>query len=290
MFFNCEICTGRTKKPKKKMAYKHIDNYYPKEWYQPITLYLSDYLVTDKRYILTMVDHFSKCGWIIVMFDKNAVTVLRAIKLCFITNGKLESFHTDNGSEFVNETLKTYQEKSGIHHIWGSPYHPQNQGAVEAFNRTVQNFLYLAKDMNRDNFELEDSIIDFLLHYNNRIHSITKFYPYEIMVKRSEKLIMDKVRENILNSRKTNKIEEFKQGLVVFVSSKVVKLNKEMKYLNYYKSTISKKEEQKEYFIVKAKIIDEKRNYCKVEIISKHDKNFILQLKEIWKISKEALK
>ena len=50
------------------------------------------------------------------------------------------------------------------------------------------------------------------------------------------------------------------------------------------------KGEQKEHFIVKAKIIDEKRNYCKVEIISKQDKNHILQLKEIWKISKEALK
>ena len=68
---------------------------------------------------------------------------------------------------------------------------------------------------------------------------------------------MDKVRENTLYSRKTNKIEEFKQRQVVFVSNKVVQPNKEMKYLNYYKPTISKKKEQKENFIVKAKIIDE---------------------------------
>ena len=99
---------------------------------------------------------------------------------------------------------------------------------------------------------------------------------------------MDKVRENTLNSRKTIKIEEFKQGQVVFVSNKVVHTNKKIKYLNYYKPTLSKKKEQKEHFIVKFKIIDEKRNYCKVEIISKLDKNHILQLKEILKISKEA--
>ena len=66
--------------------------------------------------------------------------------------------------------------------------------------------------MNGDNFELENLIIDFLFHYNNSFHSTTKFSPYEIIKKRSEKLIMDKVRENTLNSRKTNKIEEFKQG------------------------------------------------------------------------------
>ena len=103
------------------------------------------------------------------------------------------------------------------------------------------------------------------------------------MEKRSEKLIMYKVRENTLNSRKTNKIEEFKQGQVVFVSNKVIQLNKEMKYLNYFKPTIFKKGEQKEHFIVKAKIIDEKSNYCKEEIISKQEKNHILQLKKFGK-------
>ena len=104
-------------------------------------MYLSDYLVTDQIYILTIVDHFSKYGWIVVMSDKKSVTVLRTIKLCFVTHGKPESFHTDNGSEFVNETLKAYLEKLRIHHIRGSLYHPQSQGIVEAFNRTVQNFL-----------------------------------------------------------------------------------------------------------------------------------------------------
>ena len=39
--------------------------------------------------------------------------------------------------------------------------------------------------MNGNNFELEDSIIDFLLHYNSRVHYTTKFSPYEIMEKRS---------------------------------------------------------------------------------------------------------
>ena len=119
------------------------------------------------------------------MSDKKAATVLRAIKLCLVTHGKPESFHTHNDSEFLNEFLKTYLEKSWIHHTLGSPYYLQSQGAAEVFNRTVQNFLYLAKDMNGDNFELEDSIIDFLHHYNNRVHSTTKFSPYEIMEKRS---------------------------------------------------------------------------------------------------------
>ena len=58
MYFNCEICAGRTKKNKKKMVYKHIYSYYPKERYQAGMVYLLDYLVTGKKYILTMVGHF----------------------------------------------------------------------------------------------------------------------------------------------------------------------------------------------------------------------------------------
>ena len=62
LYFNCEIWAGRTKKSKKKIAYKHIDSYYSKERYQTDTMYLSDYLVSDKRYLLTMINHFSKYG------------------------------------------------------------------------------------------------------------------------------------------------------------------------------------------------------------------------------------
>ena len=64
-----------------------------------------------------MIDHFSKYGWIVVLSDKSATTVFRAIKVCITTHGKPESLQTDNGSEFVNEELKMYLSKNRIHHI-----------------------------------------------------------------------------------------------------------------------------------------------------------------------------
>ena len=95
--------------------------------------------------------------------------------------------------------------QQGIDHVRGSPYHPQSQGAVEAFNNTIQNFLYLAKDMNEDNFELVESVLDFLLHYNSRVHTTTKFTPYEIMENRFDQNILKQVRDNTLKSRKDRK-------------------------------------------------------------------------------------
>ena len=157
LYFICEIWAGRTKKPKKKIAHKHIDSYYSKERYQPNTVYLSDYLVSDKRYLLTMINHFNKYGWIVVLSDKSAATIIKTLKACIAIYGKPESLQTNNGSEFVNEGLKMYLRKNRIHYICGSPYYPQSQGAVKAFNKTVQNYLYLVKDTNEDEFIFEDS-------------------------------------------------------------------------------------------------------------------------------------
>ena len=84
-----------------------------------------------------MIDHFSKYGWTVVLSNKIATTVLRDIKACIEIHGKPESWQTDNGSEFVHEELKMYLSKNRIHQIRGFPYHPQRQGAVEVFNRTV---------------------------------------------------------------------------------------------------------------------------------------------------------
>ena len=86
-----------------------------------------------------MFDHFSKLGWVVTMKDKCAHTVFRAIKSWIVTHAKSFILQTDNGKEFVNEHLKSFLEKLDKHHIRGSPYHPQSQGAVEAFNLTVQN-------------------------------------------------------------------------------------------------------------------------------------------------------
>ena len=65
--------------------------------------------------------------------------------------------------------------------------------------------------MNEDEFILEDSVLDFLLSYNNRVHKTTRFSPYDIMEKRSDEKTMKKVRENTLKSRKDQKVEELKK-------------------------------------------------------------------------------
>ena len=66
------------------------------------------------------------------------------IRLCIsqvFIYGEPEIFQIDNGIEIKNKDVKEYLEAKNIKFIHGWPYHPENQGAVKAFNKTVQGYL-----------------------------------------------------------------------------------------------------------------------------------------------------
>ena len=66
------------------------------------------------------------------------------IRLCIsqaFIYGEPEMFQTDNGTEFRNKDVERYLEEKDIKFIHGRLYHPESQGAVEAFNKTVQDYL-----------------------------------------------------------------------------------------------------------------------------------------------------
>ena len=87
--------------------------------------------------------------------------------------------------------MNQFCQENNIQQVYGVPYNPQHQGTVEAFNRTVQDFLTLARDHQGDSYNLDDSISDFLLYYNNRKHSTTKVTPYKAMMIIGGKALMN---------------------------------------------------------------------------------------------------
>ncbi|GKE47862.1 retrovirus-related pol polyprotein from transposon TNT 1-94, partial [Tanacetum coccineum] len=68
--------------------------------------------VNVKKYILIIVDDYSQFTWV-------------------------KCLRTDNGTEFVNQTLREYYEKVGISHETSVTRSPQQNGFVERRNRTL---------------------------------------------------------------------------------------------------------------------------------------------------------
>ncbi|GKF81048.1 putative ribonuclease H-like domain-containing protein, partial [Tanacetum coccineum] len=96
-------------------------------------------IVNGKRYILVIVDDYSRSTW--VYFFKQKVTPEIIMK--FITQiqrnikDQVLKIGFDNGTEFKNATLKSYYEKLGIVHHTSIAQTPQQNGVVEHRNRTL---------------------------------------------------------------------------------------------------------------------------------------------------------
>ena len=103
----------------------------------------------------------------------------------------------NNGKEFTNYKLKLYLEGINVDHIFGAPYHPQSQGAVEALNKTIQRALSAAYDnviQEKVEWDLELNLFQFLHYYNwSRKHTTTGEVPKFVMDNFNDSLVKERV-------------------------------------------------------------------------------------------------
>jgi len=87
---------------------------------------------------------------------------------------------SDNGSCYIAKDLKDFVEREKIIHIYGKPYHPQTQGKIDQYHRSMKNIIIL------ENYyfpgELEQQIATFIDYYNNeRYHeSLQNLTPADV--------------------------------------------------------------------------------------------------------------
>ena len=73
---------------------------------------------------------------------------------------------SDNGPCYVSGELQTYLGRHGMEHTRGAPYHPQTQGKIERYHRSMKNVVKLDKYYSP--WELERALGRFVEHYNHR--------------------------------------------------------------------------------------------------------------------------
>ncbi|GJT65498.1 retrovirus-related pol polyprotein from transposon TNT 1-94 [Tanacetum coccineum] len=96
--------------------------------------------VNGKKYILVIVNYYSRFTWVKFLRSKDKAPdfIIKFLKMIQVRlKVTVRRIRTDNGTEFVNQTLREYYEKIGISHETSAARSPQQNGVVERRNRTL---------------------------------------------------------------------------------------------------------------------------------------------------------
>nr|GFC07066.1 retrovirus-related Pol polyprotein from transposon TNT 1-94 [Tanacetum cinerariifolium] len=96
--------------------------------------------INGKKYILVIVDDYSRFTWVKFLRSKDETPtfIIKFLKMIQVQlNVRVRRIRTDNGTEFVNQTLRDYYEEVGISHETSVARSPQQNGVVERRNRTL---------------------------------------------------------------------------------------------------------------------------------------------------------
>jgi len=113
---------------------------------------------------------------------------------------------SDNGPCYISGDLKDYLTDNGMTHTRGRPYHPQTQGKIERYHRTMKNILLLDNYYSPDELKLQ--IENFVEYYNNeRYHeSLNNVTPADVYTGQNVRIIKERqrIKERTMKLRKQN--------------------------------------------------------------------------------------
>jgi putative transposase len=148
-------------------------------------------------YLETVMDDFSRfiLSWDlkIDMTGGSLEDVMQqAVDLTGMTGVPLEDrtvLLSDNGAGYISQQFNQYLKLVGIRHITASPFHPQTNGKIERYHRTIKGKInQVPYDMPS---ELKEAIRAFIEYYNYRRYheGLGNVTPYDVYTGKQHEII-----------------------------------------------------------------------------------------------------
>jgi len=120
--------------------------------------------VTSNRYILTIIDEWSRFPFAIPCASIDTKSVIEALHSIFVVFGFPHYIHSDRGSSFMSAELKNYLTHHGISTSRTTPYHPQGNPQAERFNSTIWTSVRLALESRQLPINAWEEVLPDALH------------------------------------------------------------------------------------------------------------------------------
>ena len=166
-------------------------------WY-----YLSTVLDDYSRYIIT----WELCKNMETDDAKRSMDV--AILESGVSADEMPRLLTDNGSSYISNEFNDYLTENNMGHVKGAPYHPQTQGKIERYHRTMKNIVKLENYFFPD--ELRAKLAEFVDYYNKqRYHeALGNVTPADVYFGRAKQIKIQRQEikmKTLKERRKTNR-------------------------------------------------------------------------------------
>ena len=142
------------------------------------------------EYILVVMDHFTRYVQAYATKNKSARTVVQKLYNNFVIRfGFLLKINHEPGGEFENRLYKELEKLCGFGHSRTILYHPQRNGQVERFNRTLLKMLRTLPETQKSRWAHH---LNQVVHaYNCTKNETTSFSPFYLLFGRHPRLPID---------------------------------------------------------------------------------------------------
>jgi len=175
-------------------------------------------------YLVTVMDDYSRfiISWKLQK-DMSANSLVEVVQEAVDATGMTDvpvedrtKLLSDNGAGYVSRAFRSYLSLVGIGHILAAPFHPQTNGKVERYHRSIK------REVNQVLYELpshlERAIADFVEYYNcRRYHkALGNVTPVDVLYGRKDEILQRRKEVQILT---INHRRDYNQGLRELVNA-----------------------------------------------------------------------
>jgi len=143
-------------------------------------------------------------------YEDFAEVIEKACEKANLNPKRMPKLVSDRGPALISKELSGYLKERGIKQILASPYHPQTNGKIERYHKSLEHKVML--NIYDCPNELKKEIGMFISSYNrNRYHeSLGNVTPNDVYYGRRDQIIKerkDKKRMTIMRRKNCNKLE-----------------------------------------------------------------------------------
>ena len=100
----------------------------------------------ERRKYIIVVDYYSRYFETMLLRSEKSIDTINTLKSIFARYSITETVVSDNGSQYISQEFKEFQEKYGFQAIKSSPKHPQGNSVVERAIKTIKGILEREED------------------------------------------------------------------------------------------------------------------------------------------------